>query len=33
LRQRGFDFVAQINVHTGGGVSFLFHATQIKPGK
>ena len=32
LRQRGFDLVAQINVHAGGGVSFLFHAAEIKPG-
>jgi hypothetical protein len=29
LRQRGFDFVAQINVHAGGGVSFLFHARKL----
>ena len=33
LRQRGFDLVAQINVHAGGGVSFLFHATEIKSAK
>jgi hypothetical protein len=32
LRQGGFDPVAQINVNTGGGVSFLLHATQIKAG-
>jgi hypothetical protein len=25
LRQRGLDAIAQINVHAGGGVSFLFH--------
>jgi hypothetical protein len=31
LRQRGFDFIAQINVNAGGGVSFLFHAAEIKP--
>jgi hypothetical protein len=31
LRQRGFDFIAEINVNAGGGVSFLFHATEIKP--
>jgi hypothetical protein len=30
LRQRGFDFVAEINVHAGGGVSFLFHAAESK---
>ena len=30
LGQGGFDFVAQINVHAGGGVSFLFHAAEIK---
>jgi hypothetical protein len=27
LRQRGFDLVAEINVHA-GGVSFLFHARR-----
>jgi hypothetical protein len=33
LGQRGLDLVAEINVHAGGGVSFLFlHAAQIKPG-
>ncbi len=32
LRQRGFHFVAQINVHAGGGVCFLFHVAEIKPG-
>jgi len=32
LRQRGFDFIAQIDVNAGGGVSFLFHAAEIKPG-
>jgi hypothetical protein len=26
LRQGGFDPVAQINVHTSGGASLLFHA-------
>jgi hypothetical protein len=32
LRQRGFDFIAEINVHAGGGVSFLLlHAAEIKP--
>ena len=31
LRQGGFDFVAEINVNAGGGVSFLFHAAEIKP--
>ena len=31
LRQRGFDFIAKINVNAGGGVSFLFHAAEIKP--
>jgi hypothetical protein len=31
LRQSGFDPVAQINVHARAGVSFLFHAAQIKP--
>ena len=31
LRQRGLDAIAQINVHAGGGVSFLFHAAEIKP--
>ena len=30
LRQGGFDLVAEINVNAGGGVSFLFHATEIK---
>ena len=25
LRQRGFDFVAEIDVHAGARVSFLFH--------
>ena len=30
LRQRGLDAIAQINVHAGGGVSFLFHAEEIK---
>ena len=25
LRQSGFDFVSEIDVHAGGGVSFLFH--------
>jgi hypothetical protein len=30
LRQRGFDFVAEINVNAGGGVSFLFHAAESK---
>jgi hypothetical protein len=29
LRQSGFHFVAKINVHSGGGVSFLFHAAGI----
>jgi len=28
---RGFDLVAEINVHAGGGVSFLLHAAEIKP--
>jgi hypothetical protein len=30
LRQRGLDAIAQINVHAGGGVSFLFlfHETR-----
>jgi hypothetical protein len=32
LRQGGFDFISEINVHAGGGVSFLFHAAEIKPG-
>jgi len=27
LGQRALDLVAQINVHPGGGVSFLFHAS------
>ena len=31
LGQGGFDFVAEINIHAGGGVSFLFHAAEIKP--
>ena len=31
LRQRGFDFITEINVNAGGGVSFLFHAAEIKP--
>ena len=31
LRQGGFDFIAEINVHAGGGVSFLLHAAEIKP--
>jgi hypothetical protein len=30
LRQRGLDAIAQINVHAGGGVSFLFHARKVK---
>jgi hypothetical protein len=30
LRQRGLDAIAQINVHAGGGVSFLFHAAESK---
>ena len=30
LRQRRLDLVAQINVNTGAGVSFLFHAPEIK---
>ena len=30
LRQRGFDFVAEINVNAGGGVGFLFHARKVK---
>ena len=31
LRQRGFDFVAEINVHAGGGVSFLLlHVAESK---
>jgi hypothetical protein len=32
LRQGGFDFVTQIDVDAGGGVGFLFHAAEIKPG-
>jgi hypothetical protein len=32
LRQGGFDFIAKINVNAGGGVGFLFHAAEIKPG-
>ena len=33
LRQSGFDFVAEINVHARAGVSFLFHAAGSKPGR
>ena len=29
LRQRGFDFIAEINVHASGGVSFLLHARRL----
>ena len=29
LRQRGFDPVAQINIHAGAGVCFLFHWAAI----
>ena len=25
LRQRGFDAIAEVNVHTRAGISFLFH--------
>ena len=30
LRERGFDFVAEININAGGGVGFLFHAAGSK---
>jgi hypothetical protein len=30
LRQRGFDFIAEVNVNAGGGVSLLFHAAESK---
>jgi hypothetical protein len=30
LRQRGLDAIAQINVHAGTRVSFLFHAAESK---
>jgi hypothetical protein len=30
LRQGRLDLVAQINVHARAGVSFLFHAAEIK---
>lgn len=32
LGQGGFDFIAEINIHAGGGVSFLLlHVARIKP--
>jgi hypothetical protein len=30
LRERGFDFVAKINVNTRGGIGLLFHAAGSK---
>jgi len=34
LGQGGFDFIAEINVNAGGGVSFLLlHVAEIKPRK
>ena len=34
LRQRGFDSIPKINIHAGGGVSFLLlHVAEIKLGK
>jgi hypothetical protein len=32
LRESGFDFITQINIYAGGGVSFLLlHVAGIKP--
>ena len=33
LRQRGFDAIAEVNVHTRAGVSFLFHESQKRATK
>jgi hypothetical protein len=32
LRERGFDFITEININAGSGVGFLFHAPGSKAG-